>query len=101
MRTKKSKTVESVRPLPATCLEQAEICREQARDAVRLKRFKAALGLFSTASALCKRAYGFQDADDQVRAAAFDAMCQIDSEVATYAEFFQSMERPTLSTKLA
>lgn len=40
----------------AACLVQARICREQAQEAARLKRFKAAVGLFQTAISLCQRA---------------------------------------------
>lgn len=42
----------------AECLRQARICREQAQEAARLKRFSAAHGLFQTAIALCQRALG-------------------------------------------
>lgn len=94
MRAKKQKSVEAVLPLPLTCLEQAEICREQARDAARLKRYSAALGLFSTAAALCKRASGYQEADDVVKATASDRLRQIDMEMATYADLARAVERP-------
>ena len=99
MRVSKSKATEATLPLPLSCLEQAEICREQARDAVRLKRFRAALGLFSTASALCRRASVFQGADEAVRTMAVDRLRQIEMEMATYAELVRSLERPFFATK--
>jgi hypothetical protein len=70
-----------------SCLYQAEICREQARDAVRLKRFRAAFGLFSTAAALCRHAYDLKENDETMRNLAADRLHQIDIEVATYTEF--------------
>lgn len=81
--------------LPPTvlCLQQAEICREQARDAARLKRFHAAFGLFSTAAALCRHAVAIQDADESARSLASDCLQQIDIEMATYAELARSLER--------
>lgn len=75
-------------------LEQAEICREQAHDAVRLKRFKAACGLLSTAIALCNRAInmGGESCTD-----AKDTLRQMQIELATYNELARSMERPLMS----
>ena len=75
------------------CLAQAEICREQARIAASLKRFKAARGLFSTAIALCRQAMllggeACSDAKDRLR--------QLNDEMLAYAELAKSMERPLL-----
>lgn len=80
-------------PLFISCLEQAEICREQARDAARLKRFRAAFGLFSTAAALCRHAFSIQEADESIKNLANDRLQQIDVEMATYAELVRSLER--------
>ena len=78
-------------------LEQAEVCREQAHNAVRLKRFKAACGLFTTAIALCNRAVtmGGEACTD-----AKDALRQMQMELATYSEFARSMERPLMAPML-
>ena len=75
-------------------LEQAEVCREQAHDAVRLKRFKAACGLFTTAIALCNRAVtlGGEACTD-----ARDSLSQMQMELATYSELCRSMERPLMA----
>ena len=94
MTVSKVKAVTTPIAIPLSCLEEAEICREQAREAVRLKRFKAALGLFSTAAALCRRAAGIQEADDTIKAMANDRISQIDMEISMYRELMRSMERP-------
>lgn len=83
-------------PVPLSFLEQAEVCREQARDAVRLKRFRAALGLFSTAAALCRRVKTTQEADEATRLLADERLQQIDIETATYTEMMTSMEKPLI-----
>jgi hypothetical protein len=75
-------------------LEQAEVCREQAHDAVRMKRWKAAYGLFSTAVALCNRAAAMGgDACTEAR----EALRQMQIEMATYGELARSMEKPLLA----
>lgn len=74
-------------------LQQAEICREQARDAARLKRFGAAFGLFSTAATLCRHVFGAQQCDETARTLAAERLRQIDIEVATYAELARASER--------
>jgi hypothetical protein len=74
-------------------LQQAEICREQARDAARLKRFQAAFGLFATAAALCRHASSIQEADENDKTLAADRLHQIDIEMATYTELVRSLER--------
>lgn len=102
------------------CLEQAEICREQARAAARLKRFKAARGLFATAISLCQRALGAKTGesglptdttltgqgvamsdtatlDAQARDAAQEYLRQLTIEMSTYSELAKSMERPLSS----
>lgn len=81
-------------PLFVSFLEQAEVCREQARDAARLKRFRAALGLFSTAAALCKHACAMEACDECTRALANERLAQIDIEAAAYADLVRAMERP-------
>jgi hypothetical protein len=80
-------------PVSVSCLEQAEICREQARDAARLRRFKAALGLFATAAALCKRALTLTENDESFRSLAMDRLRQIEVEIATYTDLARAMER--------
>ncbi|MBW3634915.1 MAG: hypothetical protein KY445_00440 [Armatimonadetes bacterium] len=76
-----------------SCLHQAEICREQARDAARLRRFRAAFGLFSTAATLCRHVFSAKEADETARALATERLQQIDIEVATYAELARTLER--------
>ena len=76
--------------VPLSSLEQAEICREQARDAARLRRFKAAFGLFSTAAALCRHALASGADADQATA----CLRSIDSEMAAYSELARSMDKP-------
>ena len=78
-------------------LEQAEVCREQAHNAARLKRYKAACGLFSTAIALCHRAI---ELGGEACTEAKDALHQMQMEMATYVELARSMERPLLSPML-
>ena len=71
-------------------LDQAEVCREQARIAAGMKRFKAARGLFSTAIALCRQAIaGGAEAKDRLR--------QLNDEMLAYTELSKSMERPLLA----
>lgn len=80
-------------PLPdlgQSCLQQAEICREQARDAARLKRFGAAFGLFTTAATLCRHVFGREQTDPSTRDLAKERLRQIDIEMATYAELARS-----------
>ena len=79
-------------PLSLSFLEQAEVCREQARDAARLKRFRAALGLFRTALNLCRHAEKTGETDD-TRLLAAEKIVQIDVEFAAYAEFARSADR--------
>lgn len=73
-------------------LQQAEICREQARDAARLKRFGAAFGLFSTAATLCRHVC-CTECDETARNLACERLQQIDTEMATYAELARSAAR--------
>jgi hypothetical protein len=77
------------------CLEQAEICREQARAAARLKRWKAARGLFDTAISLCQRALGVRSAQEDDRQAQ-EYLNQLTMEISTYSELAKSMERPLM-----
>lgn len=72
-------------------LKQAEVCREQARDAVRLKRWKAAYGLFTTAIALCNRA-ATMSGDACIEAK--ETLRQMQTEMAMYSELARSMEKP-------
>ena len=76
------------------CLEQAEVCREQARAAVRLKRFKAARGLFSTAAALCRRALSICGERLEARRDANERLRQIEDEMKAYGELDKSLGRP-------
>ncbi len=76
------------------CLEQVEICCEQARDASRCRRFQAAIGLFSTAVALCRRALSFAKIDDATRQVVRDKLERVSDEMAIYAQLAQSMKRP-------
>lgn len=72
-------------PEPVTLssfLEQAEICREQAREAARLKRFRSALGLFATASALCRHVVS--NGSDGERSLASERLGSLSLEMATY-----------------
>ncbi|RYX81470.1 hypothetical protein EON83_24055 [bacterium] len=72
-------------------LEQAEVCREQAREAARLKRFRAALGLFSTASALCRHvALHGREAE---RTLASDFLATLAIEMATYNDLARGSQR--------
>ena len=78
-------------------LEQAEVCREQAHDAARLKRYKAACGLFATAIALCNRAIAI---GGEACTEARDVLHQMQMEMATYVELARSMERPLMAPML-
>lgn len=82
-------------PLPLSFLEQAEVCREQARDAARLKRFRAALGLFSTAAALCRRVKAEPNTDEATLLLADERLHQIDLESATYTELLNTLSKPS------
>ena len=73
-------------------LEQAEVCREQARDAASLKRFQAALGLFATAATLCRHAVSIET-DTSATLLIQDQLQQIEIEAATYYELARSMEK--------
>jgi hypothetical protein len=76
------------------CLEQADICCEQARAAARLKRFKAAYGLFSTAQALYQRAMTLGgDACTDAK----ERLHHITVEMAAYGELAKSVARPVRS----
>ena len=66
----------------STFLEQAEVCREQAREAARLKRFRSALGLFATASALCRHVATNGTATERERAS--DCLSSLALEMTTY-----------------
>lgn len=92
--SRRTKAVMPTLPDPCqSCLQQADICREQARDAARLKRFRAAFGLFSTASTLCKHVFAGQEADEPTKLLAIEYLRQIDIEMATYAELARISER--------
>jgi hypothetical protein len=97
-RLKRNDTVESTVLSESeyrVCLEQAEICRTQARDAARLKRWKAARGLFETAMSLCQRALGMRRNNDEEKEAQ-EYLHQLNMEVSTYSELAKSMERPLM-----
>ncbi len=74
-------------------IEQAEVCREQARDAASLKRFHAALGLFATAATLCRHAVTLE-ADVSATLLIQDQLQQIEVEAASYYELARAMEKP-------
>ena len=76
---------------PGSFLEQAEVCREQARDAANLKRFHAALGLFATAATLCRHASTLES-DANATLLIQDRLQQIELEAATYYELARSRE---------
>lgn len=76
------------------CLEQAEICSDQARQAARMRRYKAARGLFSTASQLYRRAIELAGG---ALPEALERLHQIDVEAAAYTELDRSMARPLMS----
>ena len=72
-------------------LEQAEVCREQAREAARLKRFRAALGLFATASALCRHVES--KGDEAQIALAQERLRSLSLESSTYGELARTARR--------
>lgn len=82
------------------CLQQVEICCEQARDAARRRRFEAAIGLFSTAVALCRRALSSAKISETGRRALKENLDRISSEMAAYTQLVSSLHRP-LHTPLA
>lgn len=86
--TPKKEAEAAVSP-PVSCLHQAEICREQARDAARRRRFSAAFGLFMTATVLCRHALSLQEIDEITRSLASEQLMQINLEMATYGELFK------------
>jgi hypothetical protein len=88
---RRTKTMEVPLEIPASSfLEQAEVCCEQARDAARIKRFRAAIGLFLTAANLCRHARNAAIADHDVLDLANERLEQIDIEMATYTELAKS-----------
>lgn len=76
---------------PNSFLEQAEVCREQARDAANLKRFHAALGLFATAATLCRHAVTLEH-DAVATRSIQERLRQIELEATTYYELARSRE---------
>ena len=78
---------------PNSFIEQAEVCREQARDAANLKRFHAALGLFATAATLCRHAVTLEP-DDSATLLIKERLQQIEIEAATYYELARARENP-------
>ncbi len=92
--SRRAKVVVPALPDPCqSCLQQAEICREQARDAARLKRFRAAFGLFTTAATLCRHVFAGKETDEPTKLIANECLRQIDIEMATYAELARISER--------
>lgn len=75
----------------STILEQAEVCREQAREAGRLKRLRSALGLFATANALCRHVEA-QGTESEQRLAT-ERLASLAIELAAYGELARSLER--------
>jgi hypothetical protein len=82
--------LEDIAPF-ATFLDQAEVCREQAREAARLKRFRSALGLFATASALCRHVESHGN-EAQI-ALAQERLQGLSLESATYGELARTARR--------
>ena len=74
------------------CLTQAEICREQAREAASLKRYAAARGLFSTAVSLYQRATALGGGLHSE-----EALRQLNTEMFAYSELTRSRTRPLLA----
>lgn len=74
-----------------TFLEQAEVCREQAREAARLNRFRSALGLFATASALCRHVES--NGDTALIALAQERLQSLSLESTTYGELARTTRR--------
>ena len=66
----------------STFLQQADVCREQAREAARLKRFRSALGLFATASALFRHVS--TNGSEVERGLALEQLSSLALEMATY-----------------
>ena len=73
-------------------IEQAEVCRDQARNAANLKRFRAALGLFATAATLCRHAVTLES-DAAAKRIIRERLQQIEVEAATYYELARSREK--------
>ena len=73
-------------------MEQAEVCREQARDAANMKRFHAALGLFATAATLCRHAATLET-DVCATQLIKDQLQQIEVEAASYYELMRPREK--------
>ncbi len=119
----KARRAKSSKPTPAApeavgdeysaCLVQARICREQAHEAARLRRFQAAVGLFQTAISLCQRAMTLrkapapelaaQDAPAQAAQVTGDGASDGEAreylqvlavELSAYDELARSMNRP-------
>ncbi len=87
----------------SACLVQARICREQAQEAARLKRFQAAVGLFQTAISLCQRAMTLRKAPPPLEPCAPEAASDGEAreylqvlavEMSAYDELARSMNRP-------
>jgi len=74
-------------------LEQADVCCEQAREAARLKRFRSALGLFATASALCRHVEC--NGDEEQIALAKQRLSDLAHESAAYGELARGPRRST------
>jgi hypothetical protein len=74
-----------------TFLEQAEVCREQAREAAHLRRFRSALGLFATASALCRHVVS--QGGDAERVIASERLTSLALEMATYNDLAHGARR--------
>jgi hypothetical protein len=81
-------------------LVQARICRDQAQEAARLKRFQSAVGLFQTAISLCQRAVSLRKTPASTIATAANAgeaheyLQVLASEMSAYDELARSMNRP-------
>ena len=93
-RTKKQKTkVANANQEPGRDLiEQADVCCREARLAARMKRLRAACGLFETALSLLRRAAQFGGA---IKNEAIERLSQITTEAAIYAELCRDASHKT------
>jgi hypothetical protein len=76
-------------------MEEAEICCEHARIAGRQRRYRAAIGLFTTAATLYRHAGAI---DGVSYPAIEERLRHIDTEMSAYSELARSMSRPLVQT---
>ena len=85
-------TATGIAPI-SSFLAQADVCREQAREAAHLKRYKSSLGLFATASALCR--YVLTKGEPSDAALASERLKSLSVEMASYSELARGAHRST------